>query len=358
LGWVSSGMNIRTIVLGFALLLAAPLLARDKTDVLVMKNGDRMTCEVKGLDAGVLYVSFDYVDGTVSVDWSKVAHLESKQLFVVKTDEGSVYTGTLRTPETAAGRPMMIRVVKTPEQEVEINQSQIVRMIATSDNFWRRFSGELSFGTIYSKGNQSTQYSLGSQTAYVRERWSAGASFDSNLSSSTGTTVSTRNSLNLRVLRLLPWDKWFYSGLGGFLQSSEQGITLQSTLGGGVGRYLKNTDRATVSVLAGAAWQETKYEQSIVPQGTQNMAAAMIYTEARLFKFSKTNLNLAAALLPAVSDPGRVRFSTNATYYIKIFSNLKWNISFYGNWDNRPPPGFSGSDYGSSSGLSWTFGLK
>jgi hypothetical protein len=28
----------------------------------------------------------------------------------------------------------------------------------------------------------------------------------------------------------------------------------------------------------------------------------------------------------------------------------------YGNWDNRPPPGFASSDYGSSSGVSWTFG--
>jgi len=48
-----------------------------KTDVLAMKNGDRMTCEVKGLDSGVLYVSFDYIHGTTSVQWSKVAHLES-----------------------------------------------------------------------------------------------------------------------------------------------------------------------------------------------------------------------------------------------------------------------------------------
>ena len=351
-------MNTRTIILAFALLLAAPLFAREKTDVLVMNNGDRMTCEVKGLDAGVLYVSLDYIDGTVLVDWSKVARLESKQLFVVKTNEGSVYTGTLRTAETAAGRPMMIRVVKTPEQEVVINQFQIVRMIATSDKFWQRFSGEISFGAIYSKGNQSTQYTLGSQTAYIRERWNAQASFESNLSSSADTNASTRNSLNLRVLHLLPWNKWFYSGLGGFLQSSEQGITLQSTLGGGVGRYLKNTDRASISVLAGADWQETHYDQSIVPQSRQNMAAAIIYTEARLFKFSKTNLNLIAAILPAVSDPGRIRFNTNASYYIKLFSNLKWNISFYGNWDNRPPPGLSGSDYGTSSGLSWTFGLK
>jgi len=351
-------MNTRTILLGFAMLLAAPLLARDKTDVMVMNNGDRLTCEVKGLDAGVLYVSLDYVDGTVSVDWSKVAHLESKQLFVVKTADGSVYSGTLRTPQTATGRPTMIQVVTTPNQEVVIDQSQIVRMIATSEKLWQRFSGEVSFGTIYSKGNQSTQYSLGAQTAYVRERWNARASFDSNLSSSTGVNVSTRNSLNLLALRLLPWNKWFYSGLGGFLQSSEQGITLQTTLGGGVGRYLKNTDRTSISVLAGMAWQDTSYHQSILPENKQNIAAALIYTEARLFKFSKTNLDLTAALLPAVSDPGRVRFNTNATYYIKIFSNLKWNFSFYGNWDTRPPPGLSGSDYGTSSGLSWTFGLK
>jgi hypothetical protein len=49
-----------------------------------------LTCEIKGLDAGVLYVSFDYIDGTTSVDWSKVARLESQQLFIVKTENGSL----------------------------------------------------------------------------------------------------------------------------------------------------------------------------------------------------------------------------------------------------------------------------
>jgi hypothetical protein len=78
-------MNIRTLILSSALLVATPLFARENTDVLVMKNGDRMTCQVKGLDAGVLYVSFDYIDGTTSVQWSKVARLESKQLFIMKT---------------------------------------------------------------------------------------------------------------------------------------------------------------------------------------------------------------------------------------------------------------------------------
>ena len=352
-------MSFRAVILTCSLFLALPLLARNKTDVMVMKNGDRMTCEIKGLDAGVLYVSFDYIDGTSSVDWTKVARLESNQLFIVKTEDGSMYTGELKTAEAVAGRPMKIQVLEIPENEVEaIDRSQVVRMIQTSENFWQRFSGEISMGIIYSKGNQSTQYNLGSETAYVRERWDAKANFSSNLSSSTGTSASTRNSLAFSALRMLPWNNWFYSGLANFLQSSEQGINLQTTLGGGVGRYLKNTNRTSISVLGGLAWQQTKYHPSVLPLGQQNLASALIAADVRLFKFSKTNLNATANILPALSEPGRVRFDTNVSYYVKLFSNLSWNATFYGNWDNRPPPGFSGSDYGSSSGLSWTFGLK
>jgi hypothetical protein len=326
--------------------------------MMIMKNGDRMTCQVKRLEGGVLYVDFDYIDGTASIDWSKVDRLESKQLFVVKTEDGSVYKGRLATSETTGGRPMEIHVIENPEEGVVIEPSKIVRVTATSDNFWERFDGGLSLGVIYSKGNQSTQYSLGSRLAYVRERWSASASFDSNLSSSTGANVSTRNSMNLGALHLLPRNNWFYSGLGDFLQSSEQGIALQTTLGGGIGRYLTNTNRSSVAVTGGVAWQSTDYKQTVVTPSGQNVVAALISAKARLFKFSKTTLDVDAVLLPAFSDPGRVRFNTNASYYIKLFSNLKWNLSFYGNWDNRPPPGFSGSDYGTSSGISWTFGLK
>ena len=68
-----------------------------------MKNGDHLTGEIKGLNAGVLYMSMSYILGTSSVEWSNVARLESKQLFLVKTEDGSVYTGTLiqRRPRVA-----------------------------------------------------------------------------------------------------------------------------------------------------------------------------------------------------------------------------------------------------------------
>ena len=154
------------------------------------------------------------------------------------------------------------------------------------------------------------------------------------------------------------WNNWFYTGLASFLQSSEQDIRLQSNIGGGIGRYLKNTNRSTIALIGGVAWQATNYNQALGPVPRQNVGAAMVGGEMKFFKFNKTNLDVTATAFPALSQPGRIYVNTNATYYIKITGDLSWNISFYGNWDNQPPMRLSGSDYGTSSGLSFTFGLK
>jgi hypothetical protein len=356
---VGALMNARVIILGFMLLLAVPLFGRDKTDVLVMKNGDHLTCEIKGLDAGVLYASFDYILGTSSVQWSKVAYLESKQLFIVKTSDGSVYTGTLGTAETEDKRPVQIKVIDNAEKPEVIPRTQIVKIGETSDKFWQRFSGDINSGIIYSKGNNNTQYNLSSDVAYLRERWSGALGLNSTLSSSSGaSSAATRNQLTLAGMHLLPWKNYFYTGIGDFLQSSEQDIRLQSDLGAGIGRYLKNTNHASIAVIGGIAWQSTNYKQEALAVPTQNLAAALIAAQVKLFRFNKTNLDVTATAFPALTEPGRLFFTTNASYYIKITGDLSWNVSFYGNWDNRPPANFSGSDYGTSSGLTFSFGLK
>lgn len=33
---------------------------------MIMKNGDRVTCEIKGLDANALFISIDYILNTLS----------------------------------------------------------------------------------------------------------------------------------------------------------------------------------------------------------------------------------------------------------------------------------------------------
>ncbi len=350
-------MNIRAVMMCL-LLWVAPLMARESTDVIVMKNGDHLTGEIKGLNQGVLYISMKYILGTSDVEWSAVDHIESKQLFLVKTEDGLVYRGTLSTAEALKGRPMTIEVVEAPEQKAELEREKVIQMDTTSDHFWQRFNGSINSGISYSKGNQSTQYNLSSDVVYPRERWQAGASYDSTLSTSTGVTASTRNQLTLEAQRLLRWNNWFYGGTAAFLQSSEQSINLQTSVGGGVGRLLSNTNHTKIYVLGGFGWQRTQYAPNLAVSNPQEVFTGLVGTGVRLFRFNKTTLDTTLTLLPAITEPGRLYTNLNATYYIKLSGALSWNVSFYGSWDNQPPPTFSGSDYGTSSGLSITFGNR
>ena len=351
-------MNPKLLYMGFLLLFAWPLLARDKSDVLVMRNGDRLTCEVKSLDADTLSISLDYAAGTVSIDWGKVDHIESKQLFLVKTQGGLVYSGSLSTPSSEGARPTKIEVLEESTSRVELDKTHVIHIEETELSFWRRFNGQVGMNSIYSKGNQSVQYNLNADAVYPRPRWSAAVSYSSSFSSNTGSSAVTRNESQLTAQRLLRWNNWYYAGLLDFLQSSEQGIQLQSTFGGGIGRYLKNTNNTMISVYGGVAWQNIAYHEQLVAAPDQQVTSALIVGKMSLFRFDKTNLDVVATILPALSDPGRIHTNLNVAYYVKLWSKFTWNLSFYGNWDNQPPTGFSTSDYGTSSGITYRFGNR
>jgi hypothetical protein len=351
-------VTMRAIILCCAFLCSTHLYAQRNTDVIVMKNGDRFTCEIKGLSAGVLSVKLSYVDGTIGVQWSQVARLESTRLFLVQTESGTVYTGRISTTGASNDPPIKIEITEAPSREVEVDQRKIIKLNQTSEGFWHRFDGAVSTGLLYSKGNESTQYNLSSQVAYNRERWSSELLFNSSLASNSGSTLTTRNQTDLDTLRLLPWNNWFYAGYASFMQSSVQEINLQTTLAAGVGRYIKNTNRSSIYVVGGLGWQNVGYGQNTADQGSQNTAVGFVAGQVKVFKFKKTNLDVSASLLPAITDAGRVHFNANAVYYVKLIQDLSWNFSFYGSWDSRPPSTLPKSDYGTSSGLSWTFGNR
>ncbi len=349
----------RALILASMLIFAFPLVARVSTDVIVMKNGDRLTCKIKQLEAGVLTVGLDYADGDVSIDWKKVARIESNQLFIVKTQGGSVFMGKLKTAaKLGADQAAELEIVEAAGSgnPPSIEMTQVVDVRQTSEGSLKKWSGDISSGTTYSKGNNAAQYNIGFETLYQQERWAAQTNLSSNLADNSGARTSTRNLLTLNAYRLLPWANYFYGGLGSFLQSSVQGIRLQTSLGAGIGRFLKDTNRTQIELMGGLAWQSTNYRQIDVPQPVQNVAAGLIAMEVNLFRFSKTKLNISAQLFPALSEPGRLHVNTNASYFVKLFGNVSWTTTFYGSWDTEPPPRFSTSDYGTTSGLSWSFG--
>jgi len=76
--------------------VVAPGLAKVKRqDTVIMKNGDRLTGEVKGLEQGILYIETDYFSGSVGVDWLQVEKVESKATFQIVLSDGKRISGSI-----------------------------------------------------------------------------------------------------------------------------------------------------------------------------------------------------------------------------------------------------------------------
>src|SRR3954449_13094170 len=84
----------RVAVVTLILIFLGPAASGKRNDdVVVMKNGDRFTGEIKGLEEGKLIFSAPYMKDAVSLDWTQVERLESKDQFNVYLTNGAVRTG-------------------------------------------------------------------------------------------------------------------------------------------------------------------------------------------------------------------------------------------------------------------------
>jgi hypothetical protein len=88
-----------------AAMLCTSASARRK-DVVVMKNGDKLTGDVKRLKNGVLYVETDYSSGSVPIDWMQVESVHSIAGYQVTLSTGQHVAGTIEnlSPEDSPAK--------------------------------------------------------------------------------------------------------------------------------------------------------------------------------------------------------------------------------------------------------------
>ena len=72
--------------------------ARRNDDVVILKNGDRLTGEIKSLQRGELSFKASYMAEAVRLDWTKVERLESKSQFLILLTNGQLFIGFRSLP--------------------------------------------------------------------------------------------------------------------------------------------------------------------------------------------------------------------------------------------------------------------
>jgi putative salt-induced outer membrane protein YdiY len=330
----------------------SPATARPAKDIIHFKNGDKWTCEIKKLDRGYLYVGLDYVDGTVNVDWSSVSSIESAQLFVVTDADGSVHIGTLSSSGGDNNQIASIEI-NNGKSLTTIPRSRVSSIQETESNFWHDLHGGISAGLNFAKSNNQTQYNLNANVDYVKKYWLASSQLQSSFSGSISAPSDLHNDLTTYVMRTLNAKNDVLIGVSDFLKSDEQQIALRTTLGGGPGKILKNTDASRIVIVAGAVWTNEQYETSGTP--TLNSADGMAGVILDYFRFKTTNFSTNVFAYPGLSDIGRIRLDAKSSIKYELIKNLYLNFSLYMNYDSRPPHQTSKTDFGASSSLGWSF---
>src|SRR6185295_6276862 len=97
--WKTGGgiVAVKTFLFVVFVFLCSPMHAdaADKTDVVTMMNGDHFIGEIKGLEFGQLSFKASYMTDDVTLDWMKVAELQSVRYFRVELNSGLLKSGTI-----------------------------------------------------------------------------------------------------------------------------------------------------------------------------------------------------------------------------------------------------------------------
>ncbi len=83
-------------------LWAVPSNAAPKTDIVIFKNGDKLTGEFKSLKRGQLNLNTE-ATGTIGIEWDKVSYIISNQQIQVETSDGTRYFGNLTASDRGSG---------------------------------------------------------------------------------------------------------------------------------------------------------------------------------------------------------------------------------------------------------------
>jgi putative salt-induced outer membrane protein YdiY len=332
------------------ILLSLPAQAKRK-DVVIMKNGDHFTGEVKKLQYGVLYVDLDYVSGSVGLDWLQVEQVQSTGGFQVVLKDGDRAVGAIEKVAPAAGQDMDF-IIRGAHGEVRAAAPDVVDIGSQKRNFWRQLTGAIDVGYDFTSGNDQTSLSADANANYRSTKWLAGGSVTSSFSGQSG--GSTSNLLDFQTLdgRFLSRNS-FLMGLGDLLHSSQQDLALRTTLGGGYGRYLIRTNHNILVWLGGAVYTHENFQGGGQP--AEGNVEALLGLEYEMFRFDRYNLQSQLLVYPGLTDPGRIRTTTKTTFTIKLVNNFHTDFSFWDNFDSSPPFNAKKNQLGISNGLGWTF---
>jgi len=334
-------------------LVPTDAVAREKSDIITLVNGDRITGEVKQLLLGVINVKTDAM-GTVAIEWAKVTRLESRQIFEIEDQDGEKYYGFL-TPADETGE---FQVILADGTVVSLQHNLIIRIQSIESAWIERWSGYVDLGFSYTNANSASSFSFSSSATYRSKKYKLDLDLGSAISERSDVPRTSWTTLSSSYTHFMK-RRWIWAGFMRFESNDELDLKLRSSVGGGFGRYIFQTHRSQFGLLAGlTANQEQYFQTESTVDSNQWTLEALLEAKYEFFVFGHrdTRLSLSLTAFPGISEWGRFRMEVNASLRREFFHNFTLGLTIYDTYDSAPPStDFEKNNIHIQTSLGWTF---
>jgi len=329
-----------------ALLLAAAAFAQ-KTDVVVLQNGDRITGEIKAYGGGKLTVDTSH-SGWVKIKWSLIVSIESdKQYEIEMTDSRKLY-GSL-APSDPAGH----LVVVTATGPFEISFFDVFALSPVFQKFWKRWEGSLDLGFNYTSSSNLTQFNLDFDATYRMRDSQVVNALSVFFSRQNDVTGASRASFSSRYEHFLK-GPWVVQGGVGLERNVQLGLDLRVLAGAAAGYNVVQTNQTQLTPFLGIVGT---HEQPVDGESSYSVEGVVgcRYTYF-MYDFPKLTLSADVQAYPSFTVGGRVRLEASASAKREIISDFYLAISIFDSYDSRDPSTLqSKNDWGPTVSIGWSF---
>ena len=319
-----------------------------KTDVVILVNGNSVTGEIKVLEFGALRYSTDSM-GTVSIDWEDIVGVTSNQGLQIELTDGTRYFGALLPSESDYN----IRV-RTANEEFVFAAQQIVRItpIETSEKFLERLDGSFTFGLQSQKSSEVTTSNLAADISYRTRQYLVGLRLNSSVTNQSTEPTQAVQSVNLNYQRFRP-NRWFTDWFTGWEKNDAVGTAGRVSVGGAIGRYLTQTNKSQCSLTVGTQAAETSF---VGDEETTLEAEGRI--EIRYLRRSLTpesSLRFTSTINPVLKDVSQYRAQTDLALRRELFEDLFLELSVGHTYTSDVPIDAANADYTVNTSIGYSF---
>jgi hypothetical protein len=319
-----------------------------KTDTIYMKNGDRITCEIKELEFGKVRVKTDDV-GIIYIEWDAILSLHTTENLEIQFYDGERLFGPLTASEDTG-----TAIIHTPLVDEKIYFVEVVGLMQIKNGFFAKIDGSIEAGLSYTRGSETFQANFNAKADY------RGRNYLTGIRTNTITTIQSdrqtqENQDHSAYFRRMFLHNYFAEYTVSIQRNTTQGLGRRTITGFLAGKDLLRKSRLQWNLSAGVLFNN---EQALDSVNSTNSGEAVFSTMFKVVKYNspKRDIYTQVSYFPSITEKERYRVQYDLNMSLEIFSDFHFTINYYYMYDSKPRTESAlKDDFGIVTGIKYTF---